>query len=219
MNIMCITGWQQKADALANIAPDELQVDYSAYESTKTLFADLPPVVDVAIGWSLGGQILVRAIASGAVKAKKVVLLSTAYQFISDEYFSGGISVTDFNKAKKEYAEDPAKMLAEFQLLIAAGDKRQTEIARQLSETTTLWPKGQQWLNELSRSTCGNLDLKNFPETSIIHGKNDKIISFVNAEKLSEQLPKSRLFCLADSGHAPHLHAPDFVINIINSYV
>lgn len=219
MNIVCLTGWQQKRDALANIAPDAMHFDYASYGNVRDMYVDLPHEVDLAIGWSLGGQVLVRAVATGRIKTKRVLLLATAYQFLTDEYFPHGMALNDFNKIKNDYASNPEKMLAQFQALLAVGDKHQTLIARTLSENNGIWQNGQYWLNELSHATFANLKIADFPETMIVHGKNDKIISFHNAERLAEHLPKSRLYSLDECGHAPHMHASDYLINLINSYV
>jgi pimeloyl-ACP methyl ester carboxylesterase len=182
------------------------------------MFNVLPDAPDLAIGWSLGGQLLVKAIALGHTRPKKLVLLGAPFQCISDDQFAHGISPTDFQSVRNNYRRNPEAMLAEFQVLIAAADKNQKQIAKVLSRTITRWPNGLFWLDTLGKTTCHNLDFSAFPETLIIHGQNDRVIHPASAEEFSRHLPAAKLFLLPDSGHALHLCNTDYLIQLIEKH-
>lgn len=212
MNILCLTGWQQKPDAFANIAPAARHFNYAAYNDLETMFSELPRDVDLAIGWSLGGQLLVRAIAGGYVKARKLLLLAAPFQCISDNRFMHGMAQDDFNDIRNNYVQDPQKMLAQFQGWLGFGSNK---IIRELLKSTEIWKNGLFWLDELGKATCRDLDFSSFPETLIFHGESDKVIPPENAKEFAARVPGAQLFLLPDVNHAIHLQDNNFLKNII----
>ena len=148
MNILCLTGWQQETDALFKIAPDALHFDYGAYKrpAGAKCFKALPATPDLAIGWSLGGQLLVRAIAGGYIKPGKLLLLGAPFQSVADAHFPEGMSEADFRAIKNSYRKNPQAMLVQFQSLVGVG------------VIPKLWEHGFFWLEELGNSGCHSLD-------------------------------------------------------------
>ncbi len=205
MNIVCLTGWQQEPDALAGIAPDALHFEYGAYDNVHAMFKALPDNVDLAIGWSLGGQLLVRAIAEGYIKTDRLLLLSASFQCIAKAHFSQGMPEPDFRAIKNSYRTNPQEMLARFQALAGIGGM------------PDLWDNGLFWLEELGRTSCRTLDFSNFPETWVIHSTNDAVVSFASAEEFVTRIPSSTLFPLRACGHAPHLRNSDLLIRLIHN--
>lgn len=218
MEVLCLTGWQQEKDALANIASGALHFDYASYNDVERMFSDLPGKPDIAIGWSLGGQLLVRAIAGGYVLPKKLLLVSSPYQFVANEKFSDGVSQAEFNDIRNNYKNNAREMLSQFQSVIGYGDKNQANVIRKLVKTNEIWKNGVFWLDELGRANCGD-DFRGFPETVIIHGENDKVVNLANAGKFAGILPGSHLVLLPGCSHAPHLHDPGLLKNIIGDCV
>jgi pimeloyl-ACP methyl ester carboxylesterase len=75
------------------------------------------------------------------------------------------------------------------------------------------------WLDELASGSCREMNFAHFPKTVIVHGKNDKVVDMANASELAKHIPHSQLIIWPDCGHAPHLHNPDALRDLINNYV
>lgn len=215
MRILCLTGWQQEKNALATIAPDALHFDYAAYDNVETVFQMLPKTPDVAIGWSLGGQLLVRAVAGRHIRPEKLILLAAPFQCIADAHFPQGMRTEDFNAVKSHYVRNPEAAVAQFQALVAMGDKYPRRILKAIRPDSALWRDGKFWLDELGRTSCRELDFSEFPETIILHGEYDKVIHPASAKEFSLRLPSAKVFWLPDRGHALHIEGKDYLLKLI----
>lgn len=217
MTTLCVTGWQQPADALSCIAPaDAMHADYSEHTSVAAFLETLPKEVDLAIGWSLGGQLLVRAIAGKHVKVKRLVLLGAPFQFIAGLKIPYGMPSDMMPGIIDNYRSDPQKMLGEFAGIIAAGDKNAASIMRTLRQNLSVWKAGMFWLKELGRYSCEELNFFNFPQTSIIHGDADKVIYPEQAELFAKKIPNAKTHLIPACGHAPHLHDAQAIRTLVH---
>lgn len=217
MNTLCVTGWQQNANALACIAPQDAQhIEYSTCADFKAFASLLPATADIAIGWSLGGQLLVRAIAEGHVKAGQLVLLGAPFQFVTSDAYPQGMPQGVWNDVVNNYTNDPVAMLRGFGGIISAGDTHATRIARILSQQTEPWKNGLYWLQELGRFSCADIDFDHFPPTIIIHGENDRVVYPIQAGLFAARLPRNNLHLIKGCSHAPHLHDADALRKLIH---
>jgi len=219
MTVLCLTGWQQPANALANIVPDAVHFDYGAYDNVKNMFEALPKAPRLAIGWSLGGQLLVRAIAGGHIKPASLMLLGVPFQWVADAQFTEGVPAEAVSDIKANYARDPQAMLKNFNALIALNDKHEKQILRVLNKSVRVWPNGMYWRDELARTSCVAFNFSDFPPTTIIHGTEDKVIRPINAKAFAERLPQAELLLWPHCAHAPHLHDAPALTQIVNRYV
>jgi pimeloyl-ACP methyl ester carboxylesterase len=220
MTTLCLTGWQQPADALSVIAPDKtIHFNYAAYSDVNAAIKAMSPTPRLAIGWSLGGQVLARAVAGGHVRPQTLILLGASYQFLADTAFTHGMQKADFASVVNSYTQDPIEMLKGFHMFVGAGDKHSTRIARALNQPITVWKHGLFWLEELGRFSCNTLDFSSFPATIIIHGINDKVVSPAQAEMFAKHIPSSQLTLLEDCAHAPHLHDTAALKTLVDRYV
>ena len=65
MRTLCLSGWGQPADALASIAPDATHLGYTHHDNVADVLSAIAKEAaryDRIIGWSLGGQLAVRAV-------------------------------------------------------------------------------------------------------------------------------------------------------------
>ena len=214
MQILCLTGWQQPAESLRELAPNAQHFDYKDFSEANALFSALPKTVDVAIGWSLGGQLLVRAIANGAVKAKKLVLLGAAFQCIADKHFTEGIKSSDYQSLKTNYVAGKEEFLKTFNGQMAVGSPNEKRIITKLNSSLRMWKNGLFWLEELEKFSCFHTDFSHFPETVIVHGENDKIINVQNADLFGKYIPDAKVVRLT-TGHASHLSHEMLIKNLI----
>jgi len=220
IQILCLTGWQQPSDALADIAPNALHFDYGAYDRLDVALAALPHTPELVIGWSLGAFIAMEAIARGICRPRQLLLLGAKYQYASDAAFPHGASRERIEETRRHYMSDPQGMLRQFQSLIAKGDEHERSIMHLLHvQGAPLWPQGPFWLDQLRTLSCRAMDMNAFPPTHIVHGTMDVITPPEHAQCLHKALPASTLEIWPRCAHAPHLHDPERLRAIIASYV
>lgn len=220
MTVLCLTGWQQPADALSIIAPpDSIHASYATHDNVPSFLASLPKEVDLAIGWSLGGQLLVRAIAGKYVRAKKLLLLGAPFQFLASTEFTQGLPPELFGGVVQGYKQDPLPMLKQFCGLISTGDTNAASIARSLSSVIEVWKNGLFWLEELGRFSCGSLDFTDFPPTLLIQGDSDKVVYPAQAQLFLDALPGATLHTLKQCAHAPHMHDTAAIKQLVDAHV
>ena len=217
-NVVTFSGWGQNYDALENIAPGAAHINYKDFDSVEALFESLQGIqCDIAIGWSLGGQLALRAIDSDVIEPKRLVLISTPFQFIAGPGLKCGIDVDSFNVFMNDFSHDPVKTLKQFSLLIARGDKDAKEIARRLrnsdKEGAAKW---LYWLEQLRSFTCQTMDYNKIPPTLAIIGSGDSVIDSSQVD-LFRPLIRSgyKAEVLDNCGHAPHLHDEQKVRQLI----
>lgn len=217
MTLLYLTGWQQPPDTLASFAPaDAIHAPYADFSSTDAFFASLPRAADVAIGWSLGGQMLVRAIASRHIKVRNLILMGAPFQFMASDDFPHGATQELWHSIRANYAATPDSMIKDFSGHIAAGDAYAARIIRTLNKTLSVWQNGLFWLDELARFSCFGLDFYGFPPTLLLHGRNDRVIRHEQARIFADTIPGAELRLLDDCGHAPHLHDEGLLKGILN---
>jgi pimeloyl-[acyl-carrier protein] methyl ester esterase len=209
--ILCANGWAQPPDGLSILAPEALHLDYREcrdFTCTTGLIATLAPRVQRAIGWSLGGSLLMQAIARGGLQAKQLVLIAPPVQFVSSEVFPHGMDRLTFDLFYQNYRNDPARTAARFSGLIAKGDRQSRQILHALGE----WEGSHQaeiwhpWLDLLNEQSFDDYLISHLPPTLIIHGEKDAIVSIKQSEAFAAHVPQVTLQVWHDSGHAPHLH-------------
>lgn len=225
LNIVTLSGWAQPADALEVIAPGATHVDYAANATPQEVLEYLSahhPHADVLIGWSLGGQLAVRALAEGAVRASALVLIGTPWQYLRCERFAHGMGAETYRLFREGYLQDTARTCRRFSGLIAMGDVHERRIATELEPNNVIAREVERWLpwlEDLASQSLVSHALAHLPPALILHGREDAVIYPAHAEALHASLPGSRLELLPGCGHAPHLHDAPRIQRIIEEYV
>lgn len=216
---LSFSGWGQPVDALATLAGDNHQaVDYAAcerIEAVAELVSDQKP--ELAIGWSLGGQVLLRLVSMGAVQPQRMVLLATPYQFVADGQYPRAMSLAIFNAFRASMRQAPETALPRFLTLIAQGDSNRAAVRRQLSGEPETIERWLSWLDELGRFSCAEISLESMPPTLVVHGQQDMVVAFEQGEKLASALLHASRLWLPDCAHAPHFHAPERILAAMES--
>jgi len=117
-------------------------------------------------GWSLGGQLLARAVAGGYISPKKLVLLAAPFQFIADADFNSGVTKAEFEVTRVNYIHNAKQMLSQFQPYMGYGDRNQQYVIRKLGQAgrdLEKWtvPGWMSW----ERQVAVSLTSGGFPET------------------------------------------------------
>jgi pimeloyl-[acyl-carrier protein] methyl ester esterase len=225
MRTLALSGWGQPHDALAAIAPDATHFEYAHHDSAEeaiTAIAKAAKNHERIIGWSLGGQLAVRAIAEGLIKPKKLVLIGVPFQFVKNNSLPIGMPAGTYDTFKQNYAANPDRTLRKSWELIAYGDSEEAKIKLQLGKhdrKKILEKNWQRWLEHLNNFSCDTLRFENFPPTLIIQGDQDAIVRYQQAEFFARHLPHSRLHTMPGCGHAPHWHDTQKIQELIENYV
>jgi pimeloyl-ACP methyl ester carboxylesterase len=213
MRTVTLSGWGQAHDALSVLEPHALHIDYAhaanAGEAMK-MIAHLAHDAERVIGWSLGGQLAVRAIAGGFIKPKQLVLIATPYQFVQTHHDDTGMKRDEYDKFHDNYMKDPERTLTKSWKLISHEDMRKDYIELHLDELDrdeVLKKDWLRWLRLLEGYSCNVLDFEHMPPTLVVHGKQDVVVDSVQARIFANRLGEAaRVSLWENCGHAPHWH-------------
>lgn len=215
--ILTFSGWGQKPDSLVqaiNTAPDRTTIQYVNYADRANITEVLDDIrgtfCDLAIGWSLGGQILLRALAAGAIHPRHLILLATPFQFHASPEYPEGAPAEMLASIVTRYRQNPQAMLLHFASLIAEGDRNNVRLLPVLEQQ--IYPKTPHWiywLEELAAFSCLDLDPSLIPSIHLLHGTEDQVISYAQSQYFLKHFPDTHLHTLSACGHAPHLHDSD----------
>lgn len=221
MKTLCLTGWQQPYDALKDYAPeDALHLDYSACAHEDELYEKIAghgADFDTLVGWSLGGQLLLKALDDGVLNAKRLVLLSTAWQIVQTQDFLDATPPEVIAETISNYKKDAVAVMESFQALLLMGDAQQKHLAREyLCDTPAIWPCGLQWLKFLQKFSCARLRWNNLPKSvTFIHGDADVIAPVGQMEYFRRSIRQAEIYIIEGCAHAPHWHDADVVREVI----
>lgn len=225
MKILALSGWGQPHDALADIVPDATHFDYADYKSIDDALAGIAQEAekhDAVIGWSLGGQLAVRAIAGGLMNPKKLVLIGVPFQFVRTADVKIGMPRDQFDKFRYNYDKNAEKTLKKAWELIVLGDKDQEYIKNRLEKydkATVMEKNWLHWLNMLDGFSCNGLDFSNFPPSLLLHGMQDAVVNHSQSLEFSKIIPQTKFISFPDAGHAPHWHDTESVKLHIKEYL
>lgn len=215
MNTLTLSGWAQPHDALTAHIPGSIAFDYSDYPSPTASFEGLQHYADIPyiIGWSMGGQLALRAIAAGVLKPKHLTIIGTPWQFVGDD----GMDAHTYALFRDTYIKNPARHKERFPALLAKGDRNAREIIRAIThhpdvDNTHRWLP---WLEELSRYSFTEDAHAILPPTLVIHGTQDAIVPVAQARMFAQTLPMVHIALWEAVGHTPHLHDPQRLLKEI----
>lgn len=212
---LCLSGWGQKFDSLEFIFSDEVfgpsffcsSFDYSKLDSVEKFFDEIAKEKnpDILLGWSLGGQLALRAIAKKILTPKLLVLIAPPFQMIKDSRIQAGMAPTTFDEFYKNFSQAPTQTLKQFAILTAMNDRNASGIAKTLDISDENFSQLKFWLEELSRFSCFDLDFSKMPRTLYFHGAGDMIVHSSQAEYFHQKIPNLRQEIFKNCGHAPQL--------------
>ena len=138
--VLLLSGWGQNCTSLNFIFDnllDEFElvnVDYLACATIEEFLKKLTEFdfkFDFIIGWSLGGQLALRAIIDKAIKApKNLILLAPVFAFLKTKQISAAMSVRAFKTLQKEFNNSPQQFLIDFSQLCQKTDENSNKNGR-----------------------------------------------------------------------------------------
>jgi pimeloyl-[acyl-carrier protein] methyl ester esterase len=211
---LTLSGWTQPADAIARaLLPQAATFDYSDYTTVDAAIEALGAQhghTRHVVAWSMGGQLLMRAIPAGALTPSHVTLIAPPFEFVHAMH---GMDTFTFTQFHTNYMKDAARSKMRFHGLIAKGDRHHKRIMADLAhhhevENTARWLP---WLEDLGRTGLHHFTWTAIPKTQLIHGANDVIVPVAQAQLYAQKFPEIQVEIWEDCGHAPHLHAPEIL--------
>lgn len=164
--------------------------DYLNCNSYEEFKGKLNPEYDIAIGYSLGGRILLRLISEQHIKVKKLYVIAAPYFVHQTEEFRFGMSEATFCRLGQILSLFPEKL---FNLVL----KILYYIGLLPNKNWSL-NKIKYWYNFLRIPFP--LNLPQDIEVIVIHGDKDWIVNVENARYLAHKL-SAKLIVLKNIGH------------------
>lgn len=216
---LTISGWAFPADTLAFdwvLSGQDWQWTHKAawefwgFDGTREKarpnfdMPDLGAAYDLAIGWSLGGILLLHAIAESRIRPKTVVLISSTARFCQAKDFPAGIPEAEVIALERVLIRNPESTLEGFYRRCFApsafplGMIRQY-IAQAIPTRIPALRQGLRYLREVDlRSSIGRCACP----TLVLHATLDSVIPLAASEALSYLLPQAQLAVLEGGTHA-----------------
>ena len=221
--ILCLTGWGQKFDSLEFIFNDSnfdpffvSSINYTKFGAVDDFFEAIklenPQIV---IGWSLGGQLAIRAIEKKILNPELLFLIAPPFQMMKNDKIQAGMSQKTFLEFYSNFVKSPDKTLKQFAILSAMNDKNAKEIAKTLDISDDNFEQLKFWLEELNRFSCFDVDFSNMPKTIFFQGAGDMIVHESQAQYFKQRIKDFTLEIFNNCGHAPHLNDAPRVRKII----
>lgn len=219
LQTITINGWGQNNGYLNNLIPASREIKYGHLNKINDFYAEFQNTkCDVLIGWSLGGQMAIRAVEKKIVSPKLLVLISTPFQFVNSKEIRCGITKSIYANFVREYNSDPINTLRKFSVMISRNDDNAKNILEELRKSEQKEENWKRWLFELGEFSCKDIDFKDFPKTLIIHGRDDSIVDVTNTSLFLSLIKDCKVEVFDGCGHAPHIHSHDKVSKIIQEY-
>lgn len=139
LNVASFSGWAQPVNAMTPLVPADAVHHYHDYMShdPATYFLNArPQAVDLAIGWSLGGRVLLNRIQSGSLEAKEVWLFGVPLK-----------SLPNIDAFIEQYQRDEVNTMRKFNALIVKGHSNANVLKERVKPTLT--PHSLAWLHTL----------------------------------------------------------------------
>ena len=235
-----VHGWGMNArvfDALAAALADVFDVhalDLPGHggraplpDNTLTAWADdlaqrVPPAASV-LGWSLGGQVAMRAALDHPDRIARLVLLTSTPRFVATADWPHGMAAADLDAFGAALLADPRGTLGRFLALQTRGAPDAKTLLHALRRVLTEAPEPAPaalaaGLNIL-RDTDLRAEAKRVAQpTLVIHGALDTLTPAGAAHWLAAHLPHARTLTLPRAAHAPHLSHTDAVVAGIRDF-
>jgi pimeloyl-ACP methyl ester carboxylesterase len=224
MPALALSGWGQPHDALHGIVPHAVHMDYARHACLDDVFDELCGLrhqSECAVGWSMGGHVLVQAIASGVIAPKRLVLLATPFQFVQRASLALGMKRETYALYVGNFLRDPHRTFHKSYALIAHGDmhahavRYALERARARLDESHDW---RRWLEILAASSCEEVDFRAFSPTLLMHGEEDAVVHVTQIHAFAARMPDVQGFIIQGCGHAPHWHAPKHMTEMIETF-
>lgn len=165
--------------------------------------------VDILIGHSFGGRIIIKGVAQKIIKANKVVLISSA----------GIIKNRVFRNLIFKILSKLIGLIMHIPPLIFWREKLRKKVYNLIgSDYLSAGPLKETFLKIIKEDLSENAKNITIP-FFLIWGENDKETPITDAEKFSRLIPNSKLKIISDAGHFVHREKSQEVVRLIQEFL
>lgn len=162
------------------------------------------------LGWSLGGQVAMRAACDHPHKISRLILLASTPRFVQAGDWAHGMARTDLQEFGAALVADPQATLLRFLSLQTRGMAGQKTVLQQLRQTMLAAPVAHAAALSGGLSILDDTDLRTelphlLQPTLVVHGALDTLTPPAAGAWLANALPDGRLLEIPRAAHAPHL--------------
>ena len=167
------------------------------------------------VGWSLGGQVALRAALDHPQRVARLVLLGATPKFLAAEDWTHGMAAEDLDAFANALRAEPDKTLLRFLSLQTRGMADQKTLLHALRERLSDAPAASDAALAAGLAILRGTDLradaaKLAQPTLVVHGALDTLTPKGAGAWLAATLPQARHLEIPRAAHAPHLsHAPE----------
>ncbi len=197
---------------------------HNSLQSWADDLADALPGNAMLLGWSLGGQVAMRAALDHPHKISRLVLLASTPRFVADAGWEHGIAASDLQQFGAALMADPQATLLRFLTLQTRGMVGQKIMLQQLRQSFLAAPQAEAAALSNGLDMLRDTDLRRvLPQLSqpslVIHGSQDTLTPAAAGAWLARTLPHAQHIELAHAAHAPHLSHAEAVAAGIGRFV
>lgn len=167
------------------------------------------------LGWSLGGQVAMRAALDHPHKIARLVLLASTPKFVATEDWPHGMAPADLQDFGAALLAEPEATLLRFLSLQTRGMAGQKTLLQRLRQTLLAAPVASAEALAGGLAMLRDTDLRAvLPQLAqpvlVLHGALDTLTPPAAGAWLAEALPRARHIAFCRAAHAPHLsHAAE----------
>jgi pimeloyl-[acyl-carrier protein] methyl ester esterase len=167
------------------------------------------------LGWSLGGQVAMRAALDHPHKIARLILLASTPRFVATADWECGMALADLQDFGAALLSDPQATLLRFLSLQTRGMPGQKTLLQRLRQTLLAAPVASSEALASGLAMLRDTDLRaELPQlaqpTLVLHGALDTLTPPAAGAWLAEALPCVRHVEFSGAAHAPHLsHAEE----------
>ncbi|OJW90252.1 pimeloyl-ACP methyl ester esterase BioH [Thiobacillus sp. 65-1402] len=167
------------------------------------------------LGWSLGGQVAMRAALDHPHKIARLVLLASTPKFVAAEDWPHGMAPAALEDFGAALLAEPEMTLLRFLSLQTRGMPGQKTLLQRLRQTLLAAPAASSEALAGGLAMLRDTDLRaELPQLAqpvlVLHGALDTLTPAAAGAWLAEALPRAQHIAFCRAAHAPHLsHAEE----------
>ena len=175
------------------------------------------------LGWSLGGQVAMRAALDHPHKIARLVLLASTPKFVATEEWVRGMAIADLQAFGAALLADPQATLLRFLSLQTRGMAGQKALLQHLRQTLLAAPQASSEALAAGLAILRETDLRaELPRvtqpTLVLHGALDTLSPAAAGTWLAGTLPAAQYIEIAHAAHALHLSHGAAVAAVIGPF-
>lgn len=173
------------------------------------LAAQLPKGT-ILLGWSLGGQVAMRAALDHPDKIARLILLASTPKFVAAGDWPHGLPLPELETFGAALRAEPEATLLRFLSLQTRGMAGQKPLLQEMRRTLRAASAAADAALAAGLAMLRDSDLRGAlarlaQPTLVMHGALDTLTPAAAGEWLAQALPDARHLMLPRAGHAPHL--------------